>query len=50
MWNNNKRLNIFVFSVPKVKEKEYGKVFEEILAKNFPNLAKGINLYSQGAE
>lgn len=42
MWNNNKRLNIFVLSVPKVKEKECGKVFEEILAKNLPNLENGI--------
>lgn len=52
VWNNNKRSYIFVLEVPEVEEKKCGaeKVFEKILAKNFQDLVKDINLYSQKAE
>lgn len=49
LWNNNKRFNIFTFGVAEVEEKHCGseKIFEEILAENIPNLAKGIKLHSE---
>lgn len=45
----DKRPNIHVTIVPEGEEKEGGteKVFEEIMAKDFPNLSKYINVQIQ---
>ena len=42
LWNNIKRTNICVIGVPEGEEREKGteKIFEEIIAENFPNMGK----------
>ena len=42
MWDNNKRTNIQIIGVPEEEEKKkvYGKIFEEIIVENFPNMEK----------
>ena len=42
LWNNIKHDNLFLIGIPKGEEREKGieNVFEEIMAKNFPNLKK----------
>ena len=44
LWDNIKRNNIRIIGVPEGEEKEKGpkKIFEEIIAENFPNMGKGI--------
>lgn len=53
-WDNIKQSNIHEFRVPKGKEIWGGrgqeKTFEEIKAKNFPNLIKTINPQIQGVQ
>ena len=44
LWDNVKCTNIHVIGVPEGDEREKGteeKVFEEIIAKNVPNIGKG---------
>ena len=53
MWGySQKKLNIHVIGVLEEEEKESKaeKVIEGIMAKNFPNLEKGINLQIQEAK
>ena len=45
MWDTIKHTNIRVMFVPKGEKTE--KTFEEIMAENFPNLMKSINLHIQ---
>ena len=42
LWDNIKHTNIHIIGVPEGQEKEKGpeKIFEEIIAKNFPNMGK----------
>ena len=42
IWNNIKHPNILIIGVPKEEEKvkESGKIFEEIIIKNFPNMER----------
>ena len=44
LWDNIKRTNIQTIGVPEEEEKEKGtgKIFEEIIAENFPNMGKEI--------
>ena len=44
LWDNIKHTNIHIIGVPVGEEREKGseKIFEEILAKNFPNMGKEI--------
>jgi len=42
IWDNIKHTNIQILEVPEEKKKEYGKNFEEIIVKNFPNMEKEI--------
>lgn len=43
LWDDFKWANVYVFGVSKGREAE--KIFEEIIAKIFPNLMKAINLH-----
>lgn len=47
----NDQINIYVMGVSAWKERQNGeeRLFEETMAKNFPNWIKNINLYNQGA-
>ena len=42
LWDNIKHPNIWIIGVPKEEEKvkESGKIFEEIIIKNFPNMER----------
>ena len=42
LWDNAKRTNICIKGVPEGEEREKGteKIFQEIIAKNFPNMGK----------
>ena len=42
LWDNMKRNNIHIIGVPEGEEREKGteKIFQEIIAKNFPNMGK----------
>ena len=42
LWDNVKRTNICIIRVPEGEEREKGteKIFQEIIAKNFPNMGK----------
>ena len=42
LWDNVKRTNICITGVPEGEEREKGteKIFQEIIAKNFPNMGK----------
>ena len=42
LWNNIKYTNIRITGFPEEKEKEYEKIFEEIIVENFPNMEKEI--------
>ena len=44
LWDNIKRNNIRIVGVPEGEEREKGpkKIFEEIIAENFPNMGKKI--------
>ena len=44
LWNNIKCTNIRIIGVPEEEEKKkgYEKIFEEIIAENFPNMEKEI--------
>ena len=44
LWDNIKCTNIFIIDVPEGEEREKGseKIFEVILAENFPNMGKKI--------
>ena len=51
LWDNIKHTNIWIIGVPE-EEREKGpeKIFEEIIAENFPNVGKEINSQVQEAE
>ena len=42
LWDNVKHTNILIIAVPEgeEREKETEKIFQEIIAKNFPNMGK----------
>ena len=42
LWDNVKRTNIRIIGVPEREEREKGteKIFQEIIAENFPNMGK----------
>ena len=42
LWDNIKRTNVLIIGVPEGEEREKGteKIFQEIIAKNFPNMGK----------
>ena len=42
LWNNIKHTNIRITGIPEGEEREIGpkKIYEEIIAKNFPNMGK----------
>ena len=42
LWDNVKRTNICIIGVPEGEEREKGteKIFQEIIAENFPNMGK----------
>ena len=43
LWDKVKRTNIHIIGVPEGEEREKGiekKIFQEIIAKNFPNMGK----------
>ena len=43
LWDNVKRTNIHIIGVPEGEERErrgQKKIFQEIIAKNFPNIGK----------
>ena len=44
LWDNTKPTNIRIIGVPEGEEREKGpeKIFEEIIAENFPNMGKEI--------
>ena len=44
LWNNIKHTNIHIIGVTEEEEKKegYGKIFEEIIVENFPNMEKEI--------
>ena len=44
LWDNIKHTNIHIIGVPEGEEREKGpeKIFEEIIAKNFPNMGEEI--------
>ena len=44
LWDNIKRTNIRIVGVPEEekKKKGYGKILEEIIVENFPNMEKEI--------
>ena len=52
LWDNIKTTNICIIGVPKGEEREKGpeKIFEEIIAENFPNVGKEIVNQVQEAE
>ena len=52
LWDNIKHNNIHIIVVPEgeEKEKEPEKIFEEIIAKNFTNMAKEIATQVQEAQ
>ena len=41
-WDNIKHTNIWIIGIPEEEEKKkwYEKIFEEIIAENFPNMEK----------
>ena len=42
LWDNIKHTNIWIIGVPEEEEKKTEKIFEEIIAENFPNMGKEI--------
>ena len=40
LWDNIKHTNIFIIRVPEEEEREKGseKIFQEVIAENFPNM------------
>ena len=51
LWDNTKPTNIHIIGVPEGEEREKGpeKIFEEIIAENFPNMGKDIGNQVQEA-
>ena len=49
LWDNIKHNNISIIGVPEGEEREKGpeKIFEEIIAENFPNMGKEIAIQVQ---
>ena len=43
LWDNIKCSNILIIGIPEDEEKKkgYGKIFEEIIVENFPNMERG---------
>ena len=52
LWDNIKRANLHIIGIPEGEEREKGteNVFEEIMAKNFPNLKKETDIHIQEAQ
>ena len=52
LWDNIKQNNIHIIRFPEGQEREKGteKLFEEIMAENFPNLEKETDIQTQKAQ
>ena len=51
VWDNIKHTNIWILGVPEEEQKKgYEKIFEEIIAENFPNMEKEIANQVQEAQ
>ena len=52
LWDNIKRTNIRIIGIPEREESEKGleKIFEKIIAENFPNMGKEISNQVQEAQ
>ena len=52
LWDNVKRSNIRIIGVPEGQEREKGteKIFQEMIAKNFPNMGKEPHTQIQEAQ
>ena len=52
LWDNIKCINIQIIGVPEKEEKnkEYEKIFEEIIVENFPNMEEEIDDQAQEAQ
>ena len=52
LWDNIKCANLHIIGIPEGEEREKGteNVFEEIMAKNFPNLKKETDIHIQEAQ
>ena len=52
LWGNTKRTNLRIIGVPEEEEKKKGsgKIFEEIIVKNFPNMGNEIVTQAQEAQ
>ena len=52
LWDNFKHTNIHIIRVPAGEERHKGpeKIFEEIIAENFPNMGKESLTQIQGAQ
>ena len=49
LWDNNKHTNIHIIGVPEGEEREKGteKIFQEIIAENFPNMGRNHSFKSR---
>ena len=47
LWDTIKCTNIWIIGVPKWREKEYEKIFEEIRVEKFPKMGKEITTQVQ---
>ena len=50
LWDSIKCTNIWIIGVPKWREKEYEKIFEEIRVEKFPKMGKEIATQVQEAQ
>ena len=52
LWDNIKRTNIRIIGVPEVEEREKGteKIFQEIIAENFPDMGQELLTQTQEVE
>ena len=50
LWDNIKHANVFLIEVPEGEEKETQNLFKEIMAENFPHLAKKTDIQVQKAK
>lgn len=49
-WGQQSSVPAYTWESKKKREKESGRIFEEIMAKYFPNLVKVMNIHMQKAQ